>query len=52
MLAMIEFTIEGVVNKTVLGFEAETFLEICRAYVTALAAGALKTDRQREIIHS
>ena len=49
MLAMIEFTIEGVVNKTVLGFEAETFLDICRAYVTALAAGALKTDRQREI---
>jgi hypothetical protein len=49
MLAMIEFTIEGVVNKTVFGFEAETFLEICRAYVTAFAAGALKTDRQKEI---
>jgi hypothetical protein len=49
MQAMIEFTIEGVVNKTVLGFEAETFLEICRAYVSALAGGALKTDTQREI---
>jgi hypothetical protein len=49
MLAMIEFTIQGVVNKTVLGFEAETFLEICKTYVSALAGGALKTDRQIEI---
>jgi len=46
---MIEFSIQGVVNKTVMGFEAETFLEICRAYVSALAAGALKTQRQIEI---
>lgn len=47
--AMIEFSIEGVVNKMVMGFEAETFLEICRSYVNALAAGALKTERQIEI---
>ena len=46
---MIEFSIQGVVNKTVMGFEAETFLEICRAYVLALSAGALKTARQIEI---
>jgi hypothetical protein len=46
---MIEFSIAEVVNKTVLGMEAETFLEICRAYVKALDEGALDTDRQRSI---
>jgi len=45
----IEFAIQGVVNKTVMGFQAETFLDICRSYVKALAAGALKTQRQTEI---
>ena len=45
----IEFSIQGVVNKTVVGFEAETFLDICRAYVKALAADDLKTERQIEI---
>jgi hypothetical protein len=45
----IEFELEEVVNKRVLGFSAETFIEICRAYVKALSEGALKTDRQREI---
>ncbi len=46
---MIEFVIPEVVNKTVLGMSAETFLEICTAYVRALDDGALKTERQRAI---
>ncbi len=45
----IEFELEGVVNKKVGGFSAETFIEICRAYVRALSDKALKTDTQREI---
>jgi hypothetical protein len=44
----IEFLIH-VTNKRVVGFSAETFIEICRAYVKALADGALDTDRQKEI---
>lgn len=31
------------------GISAERFLEICQAYVSALSANALSTDRQREI---
>lgn len=46
---LIEFTIPQVVNRTVLGMTAETFLEICRAYVKALDEGNLKTSRQIEI---
>jgi hypothetical protein len=47
---MIEFTLEGVViHKTAKGIEAETFLEISRAYVKALSEGALKTARQIEV---
>lgn len=46
---MIEFVLEGVNHKTVRGITAETFLEICRAYVTAAQDGALQTDRQRAI---
>lgn len=46
---MIEFSLQGVSHKTVRGITAETFLEICKAYVTALNDGALQTDRQREI---
>ena len=45
----VEFEIKEVVNKRVQGYSAETFLEICRAYVRALSEGALQTDRQREI---
>jgi hypothetical protein len=45
----IEFELEEVVNKRVVGFSAETFIEICRAYVKALSDGVLGTDRQREI---
>jgi hypothetical protein len=45
----IEFELAEVVNKRVLGFSAETFIEICRSYVKALSDGALETDRQREI---
>lgn len=51
-ITLIEFTIQGVVNKTVKGFEAETFIEICRSYVRALAENALKTTKQVEIATS
>jgi hypothetical protein len=46
---MIEFVIPGVQNKTVRGITAETFLDICRAYVRALDDGALVTNRQKDI---
>lgn len=46
---MINFTMKGVVNKTILGIEADTFIEICQAYVKALDAGALTTKRQMVI---
>lgn len=44
----IEFEIH-ITNKKVAGYSAETFLEICRAYVKALHDNALDTDRQKEI---
>jgi len=46
---MFEIEIPEVVNKTVLGMMAETFLEICTAYARALDDGSLKTPRQIEI---
>lgn len=46
---MIEFTLPEVVNKTVRGIRAETFLDICTAYVKALEQGALQTERQIDI---
>lgn len=46
---MFEIEIPEVVNKTVLGMTAETFLEICTAYARALDDGNLKTPRQIEI---
>jgi hypothetical protein len=46
---MIEFTLEGVTHKTVRGITAESFCDLCTAYVTALEAGVLASDRQREI---
>lgn len=46
---MIGFVLEGVTHKTVRGITAETFLDICRAYVTAAQDGALRTERQRAI---
>ena len=46
---LIEFTLEHVVHKTVRGVKAETFLDICMAYVNALRDNALETDRQKEI---
>src|SRR5260221_1546261 len=46
---MIEFVIPEVVNRTVLGMSAETFLEICGAYVRALDEGSLQTPRQKAI---
>jgi hypothetical protein len=46
---MIGSVLPGVQNKTVRGMAAETFLNICRAYVRALDEGALETDRERAI---
>lgn len=46
---MVEFSLPGVVNKTVKGMEAETFVEICRAYVSAWQANTLESDAQRTI---
>jgi len=46
---MIEFTLQGVINRTVRGVTAESFCDLCAAYVKALDDGALQSDRQREI---
>jgi hypothetical protein len=46
---MVEFSIQNVVNKTVRGVEAETFLEICQAYVRAHGSDAPLTERQQVI---
>lgn len=43
---MLEFVLPGVVNKTVKGLDAETFVEICRAYVSAWQAGDLTSEAQ------
>lgn len=49
---MIEFTThEGPINKTIRGMTAETFLELCQAYVKALEEGALQTPRQMAIAY-
>jgi P63C domain len=46
---LIEFTLDNVSNKRVLGITAECFLEICRAFVRAREAGDLATERQEQI---
>lgn len=46
---IIEFSMEDNDAKTVKGMLAETFLEICDAYVKALGENALETDSQRAI---
>ena len=46
---MVEFNLPEVVNKTVKGMEAETFVEICQAYVSAWQHGALQSDAQQKI---
>jgi hypothetical protein len=43
---MMEFNIPEVVNKSAKGMTAETFLEICGAYVRAWQDGALESDAQ------
>jgi len=43
---MIDFVIPEVVNKAVKGMTAETFLEICGAYVRAWQDGALDSEAQ------
>jgi hypothetical protein len=45
----IEFTLPGVTNKVVLGMNAETFLDVCRAYLQARNEGALSTESQISI---
>ena len=45
----IDFSIPEVVNRTVRGLHAETFLDITRAFVQARNDGALTTDRQQDI---
>jgi hypothetical protein len=45
---LVEFRIEGVTNKTARGITAETFLDMCTAYVRAREDGKL-TPRQQEI---
>lgn len=50
MNSTVEFYIPTTgVQFTARGITAETFIEICDAYVTALEQGLLQTDRQREI---
>ena len=44
---LIEFTIDNMSNKRVLGISAECFLEICRAFVPAQGAGDPVGDRLR-----
>lgn len=44
-----DFQIPQVVNKKVQGMPAETFLDICTAYMRALDDDALKTERQKKI---
>jgi len=43
---MVDFEIPEVVNKSVKGMTAETFLEICGAYVHAWQDGALESEAQ------
>lgn len=45
---LIEFTLPES-SQRVRGMGAETFMELCRAYVKAHASGELKTDRQKAI---
>lgn len=45
---VIEFSIPGIPNKAK-GISAETFLDICSAYVSALTSGAPLTEKQRNI---
>lgn len=45
---MIDFTVPGTHFRG-RGITAERFLDICQAYLAALQAGALSSDRQREI---
>jgi hypothetical protein len=46
---MVDFILPGVVNKTVQGIKAETFLDICRAFVRARDDDQLTTERQKDI---
>jgi hypothetical protein len=48
---MVDFSIPEVVNKTVRGLTAETFLDVCRGYLRAFSDGKLKGDAQTEMAH-
>jgi len=48
---MIDFEIPEVVNKTVRGFAADTFLEVCRGYVRAFTENKLETPAQIDMAH-
>ena len=43
---MIEYSMPGVVNKGIKGMPADTFIEICRAFVNARNDGLLSSDAQ------
>jgi len=46
---MMDFTLAGVVNKTVRGMSSDAFLEVCEGYVRAWMDGALDTESQKEM---
>ncbi len=46
---LVEFEIPEMTYKTTIGISAETFLDICTAYVRALDEDSLKTPRQKAI---
>jgi hypothetical protein len=48
---MIDFSIPEVVNKTVRGLTAETFLDICRGYGRAFTEGKLESPAQIDMAH-
>jgi hypothetical protein len=48
---MVDFAIKEVVNKTVRGLEADTFLEICRGYARAMMDNVLKSNAQTQMAH-
>lgn len=47
--SLIEFRIESVAHVTTKGMSAETFLDVCKAYVEAFKDGALSSSVQQEI---
>ncbi len=48
---MVEFSLPHIVNKKVKGLEAETFIEICRAYVQAFSDKAPLSAQQIDMVN-